>query len=1513
MIDKLKPDVDDPPAPPPPSGLPDIILQKLRAFDRRRRQLALYRAGAEAAVVFLAGLAFTAVVDWLFVPGIRTRIFLSCMTYLGALAIFAWRGLWPAMRRPSRAAIARDFEVATGEEGLDERLSSAVEFCDQSRQGKTNGIGRWMIQRTIAIAAQEVAQFDPVGLVSPKPFRKAAYWAALAWCVALVICVFPGMSLLAARAAFPLGGHARPSVVNLEVLPGDKQIAQGSMLEILLTSSPAAPGAMAAIQWEDGLTEELPMTATEESGKFKLRFDTVTQGFTYIVSALDGQSQRYKIGVDQPPRLVAMRLAITPPAYSKQLPRTVEGGDAEILQGSRIDVAASLAGAPAANASLLLDDGVSQALVLEDAKDDKEGARQIGRSTLEPARSLAYRLRLVGAEGLLIEPPQRWLLRVIPDLPPTIAFAGDNLAGGWAGQKDLLLIEGKTQDDVGLARVRLAIAVNDIERQRRDVKLPVPSDGSETPRTGPFALKTSLDLSELDLAVGDSVALTWEAEDVGGNAAKSETTILTIASADDSRTVILAARLRVQLEKLKEQVQWLRETRQKWRTMVRTLAPDESAAMRGELIVLESRWNELTESLQAIGTSLRDEKVQSDAPAEMAVPSLGIQLSGWANTQHAMLQSTCKEAVAAPADQVKNRLARGNDFHESAFEDLVDFRQKLGMIVARLEADAMVSRATASQSRYRRIAPILRGSIGWSLPGFIQGLRGTFRAGRGPEGHEKYKIIGLPSLDSFNVPGHGPENWHVRYEGEIRIESAGKWQFACTFNDGGRLTIAGKSVLPNESWKDQSATNYSGNLDLPEGWHPIVLELYNAGGPSKLRLMKSKQNQPLKEVTLEELRVNGGSGDDHHVLAHDMADIPPAVVAAADQRLRRELDAILGIPTVIAQMAADTDDEQLSRFVEGPRESARELQSVLSATPWNLLSLRRSEERADQLVDAAQKARDMLRKHDGPLRNQLKAQDAAKPLSLAMAQLRQIADRLRQIQPDLPPHEQQEIAERHVKAAKAWTKALEKAMDERATDLDERTRDPEATLEERTAAWKAARKLESEGMQIRKELQEALKQEPKDRHHVANEITVRMDRLVPMMHEIARADEMVQDREMAKLAAQAQREVRALAKAKETRDLREQIAAHQRLAEKTEEIAQKQREQGKFKEAQQLEKRVGDAPQEAKVNDLTHNFREMVQKPMHHPVIPLGNDLAEEMKKTLEKSRNTKDEEAKEKLVEDKLEQSAIAAALEAEFWRRHQRKDMAEAYRQFSEEVAKERWSEQNTDDKKLTALTEKAESLAGRRGGEELEKILRPIREQQEKNKDQLAKSDDAKLEKLAAQVNEAMHVDAKRAELMKTLKEETADVDMTEPDPQQEGDPTAKLAENLATMIEKVRDAEVREQEARQEFSQKEAQIADKLGQTKKESEKLAAKTKNERLANALKKAGAEIPKSIQPLRELAEKANVPPEAESKDGKAPMSTEDLTRQGQVQADALRNQVAVPLAEAFRAAMSKEASTLR
>lgn len=38
--------------------------------------------------------------------------------------------------------------------------------------------------------------------------------------------------------------------------------------------------------------------------------------------------------------------------------------------------------------------------------------------------------------------------------------------------------------------------------------------------------------------------------------------------------------------------------------------------------------------------------------------------------------------------------------------------------------------------------------------------------------------------------------------------------------------------------------------------------------------------------------------------------------------------------------------------------------------------------------------------------------------------------------------------------------------------------------------------------------------------------------------------------------------------------------------------------------------------------------------------------------------------------------------------------------------------------------------------------------------------------------------------------------------------------------------------------------------------------------------------------------------------------MSTEDLTRQGQVQADALRNQVAVPLAEAFRAAMSKEAN---
>ena len=148
--------------------LPEVVVAALRTFARRRRCLDALRGLGEAAGVLVVLLLLVALADRLLRPEDAARQMLAVGAWLAAGGWALWRGAWPALRRRDAAWWAAGIEAAAGD--LDERLVSAVGLAGRVPPA---GISRWMITRTVALAAEALATRKVAALADAGPARRA--------------------------------------------------------------------------------------------------------------------------------------------------------------------------------------------------------------------------------------------------------------------------------------------------------------------------------------------------------------------------------------------------------------------------------------------------------------------------------------------------------------------------------------------------------------------------------------------------------------------------------------------------------------------------------------------------------------------------------------------------------------------------------------------------------------------------------------------------------------------------------------------------------------------------------------------------------------------------------------------------------------------------------------------------------------------------------------------------------------------------------------------------------------------------------------------------------------------------------------------------------------------------------------------------------------------------------------------------------------------------------------------
>jgi hypothetical protein len=452
--------------------------------------------------------------------------------------------------RPTATQLARLYEARVP--GQHNRLINAIQFMT-SRQARADPLVQ-------AVIAENAATLD----LGTAP-RAVDARAVQHLCVALGMVALLALTYAIVRPYWVANGLARllqpvnpaPHLLATEpnVRPGDAAITEGDSLTVEADVPASQRGylpAEARLEYRVGSLAwaQASMTrvaAEPAQASFKYTFPAVWQPLEYRVRAGRSVSPTYRVAVQSRPRVSALQITVTRPAYaggeSRQLARDV--GDVTALIGSTIEVEIT-ASTTLSAAALELTDGTVVPL--------EGGAAARGRFTLE--RSGGYAIQLTDAHGLVNVNPPRYTLTAEPDQAPVVAIPrpGRDLILPANARLELRI---EAEDDIGLARVVLQVRCGGgdwTDLQTFEV-------GWQSTRR--LVNAATLDLSALELQVNDVLlyrAIAFDRREPAPNVGVGRTYSIAVAAADEE-SALLAAQARRLLDALQHILALQRENR----------------------------------------------------------------------------------------------------------------------------------------------------------------------------------------------------------------------------------------------------------------------------------------------------------------------------------------------------------------------------------------------------------------------------------------------------------------------------------------------------------------------------------------------------------------------------------------------------------------------------------------------------------------------------------------------------------------------------------------------------------------------------------------------------------------------------------------------------------------------------------------------------------------------------------------------------------------------------------------
>lgn len=491
-----------------PPTLRPATVEALARFRKRRTQMLVRRAGIAASVVLLLLFLLVALLDRAtFMPdGLRRGL-----SYLGyvAAAVAAWR-LALRFVREADAAEGAAMLLEKGDPALREKLLSAVELA-RPQQGEDSEEFRAKLQDEVGA---RLTDFDP-GSVLPdtllRPWKTALYGMAA---LLVIMSFIPGLHLpgFMARAALPFANIGRPSSTKVRIVTP----ARPDALVPLASSTPLSVQIEGVIP-SRVLVETVALTENARAARMELssaganRFEGSVgigqNSVKYRIIAGDAITAWHTLEARPRPRIVEFTKTIISPAYTGLPEQTVaeDHGDISALDGATVKLTMKPNQEIGEFAATLLPDAAKL-----EASQDKEGRLTLTLPVNGKADSwqLALKARETGFDN---EESSPWRIETLPDMPPTVTITQPNTQVE-VQSDDIVPIMGAATDDIGLAKIELAHAINGADW--KEIVLQEKA-GKEATVSTPFKL------APLPIKTGDSVLVKLMATDAKGQRVES--------------------------------------------------------------------------------------------------------------------------------------------------------------------------------------------------------------------------------------------------------------------------------------------------------------------------------------------------------------------------------------------------------------------------------------------------------------------------------------------------------------------------------------------------------------------------------------------------------------------------------------------------------------------------------------------------------------------------------------------------------------------------------------------------------------------------------------------------------------------------------------------------------------------------------------------------------------------------------------------------------------------------------
>ncbi len=452
-------------------------LRILKGFANRcRTRLAIEKTLVALMRLFSGFFCISLVLNLLF--SVFPLTFLPLLWVSAAVLLFLFSLgviLFHIIRRETPVHAARIVEKASLLEHPS--LSLALELATQEDSG-SRSLKEQLYQR----AASEITSYKKKGYI---PYNKRMLSALLV----LLILNIAAVSFLPNRLlSYWMLPFAFASRQQLKVEPGSITVPFNSSVTLRLTGSARFyPSANLDLFSSNGDSRSRHFLLPDSSGVFSLRFDSVKTSILYQFS-LAASMPVETITVARPPVLQSLKVSLTPPAYTRQMPTSLTEGEGNMTVYAGTRVKLSIESSVLEDAKLLFGKDTLDLKVSGKKADGEFNVKVSGR----------YTFRFTDTLGQVSDSLPSYMVSVIPDDKPSarILRPGENKSLT-VGQVETLWVEGI--DDLGVKEMSLQWRKSGLDDDIQKWNL---SD-----RANPPLIRKQLvwDLKDLSLYPGDTV------------------------------------------------------------------------------------------------------------------------------------------------------------------------------------------------------------------------------------------------------------------------------------------------------------------------------------------------------------------------------------------------------------------------------------------------------------------------------------------------------------------------------------------------------------------------------------------------------------------------------------------------------------------------------------------------------------------------------------------------------------------------------------------------------------------------------------------------------------------------------------------------------------------------------------------------------------------------------------------------------------------------------------------------